>query len=134
MGSFKTKLVATMLAYGCTMGAILGAILFYAFPEFYPSWYLGILAFFLVIEPLIILYVERQSNTATSRQLANTYMMTKVIKTVASLTFITIYALTVKEEVKSFVLTFMILYLLFLAVETILFTRIEKRLKEKKEQ
>ncbi len=133
MNSFKTKLVATMLAYGCMIGAALGAILFYAFPAFYPSWYLGILAFFLVIEPLIILFVERASNVATSKQLANTYMMTKVIKTVASLTFIAVYAIAVKEEVKSFVLTFMILYMLFLAVETILFTRIEKRLKEKQQ-
>lgn len=133
MNSFKTKLIASMLAYGCTIGAALGAILYYVFPTFYPNWYLGILAFFLVVEPLIILFVEKSSHTSTPKQLLNAYMLTKVIKTVASLMFIAIYAIAVKEEIKSFVLTFMILYMLFLAVETILFTRIEKRLKEKQQ-
>lgn len=134
MNSFKAKLVATMLAYGCVIGAILGSILYYIFPSFYPSSYLGILAFFLIVEPLIILFVEKSSHSASPKQLLNVYLMTKVIKTVASLAVIAIYAIAVKENVKSFVLTFMILYMLFLAVETILFTRIEKRLKEKQNE
>lgn len=134
MNSFKSKLVATMLAYGCVIGAGLGAILYYVFPSFYPSSFIWILLFFLVVEPLILLFVEKSSHTANPKQLLNAYLMTKVIKTVATLAVIAIYAIAVKENVKSFVLTFMILYMLFLAVETILFTRIEKRLKEKQNE
>lgn len=130
---FKAKLIASILAYGCIVGGTLGAILYYVFPAFYPSWYLGILIFFLCIEPLIVLFVEKSSHTATPKQLLNTYMMTKVIKTVASLMLIAIYAIAVKEEIKSFILSFMILYMLFLAIETMLFTRIEQRLKEKQQ-
>lgn len=135
MNSFKAKLVTSVLAYGLVMGAILGAILFYAFPPFYTNWYLAILAFFLIIEPLILLFVEQESRDADTnpKKLLNVYMMTKVIKTITVLGSIAIYGIAVKEGLKSFALTFFILYIIFLAIETFLFTRIEKRLKEKKQ-
>lgn len=135
MNSFKAKLVTSVLAYGLVMGAILGAILFYAFPSFYTNWYLAILAFFLIIEPLILLFVEQESRDADTnpKKLLNVYMMTKVIKTITVLGSIAIYGIAVKEGLKSFALTFFILYIIFLAIETFLFTRIEKRLKEKKQ-
>lgn len=135
MGSFKATLITSVLAYGLIAGAIVGAILFYTFPAFYTNWYLAILAFFLVAEPLILLFVEHESKGADAnpKKLLNAYMMTKVIKTIAMLASIGIYAIAVKENLKSFALTFFILYIIFLAIETFLFTRIEKRLKEKKQ-
>lgn len=129
----KAKLVTYILAFGLIIGALIGLLLNYVFPQYYPNWYEGILLFFIVIESLILIYVESASRKVTSRQMLNTYMLTKVVKVFASLIFIGAYMIAVGENKKSFVLIFMIFYLLFLAFEAMLFLRIEKRLKKKQE-
>lgn len=134
MNSFRTKLITSVLGCGFIIGAVVWAVLTYAFPAYYTSWFFGILAFFLIIEPLTILYIENESRTARDRQLVNSYMLTKVVKTVVVLGFILVYyAVVGKENLKSFVVTLLIFYFLFLVVETFFFTKIEKRLKEKKQ-
>ena len=135
MNSFRTKLIAGILGYGCVLGAVVGAVLYYGFPAYFTNWYYGILAFFLVVEPLVLVYIENESRTATDRQLVNSYMLTKVVKTVAVLGLIVIYyAVVGRENLKSFVIVLLIFYFLFLVVETFFFTKIEKRLKEKQQQ
>lgn len=129
----KAKLVTYILASGLIIGALIGLLLYYVFPQFYPNWYEGILLFFIVIESLILAYVESCSRRVTSRQMLNSYMLTKVVKVFSSLIFIGAYMIIVKEDKKSFVLIFMIFYLLFLALESVLFLQIEKRLKKKQQ-
>ncbi len=131
MDFFRAKLIILLLAYGLIVGALVGALLYYVFPQYYPQWYEGILLFYLILEPLVLVYVESSSRRVTQRQMLNTYMLTKVFKIFAALIFVGAYAIIVKENIKSFVLTFMIFYLLFLAIESFLFLKIEKRLKNK---
>ncbi|MBD8389380.1 hypothetical protein [Dysgonomonas sp. BGC7] len=131
MDFFRAKLITLLLAYGLIVGALVGALLYYVFPQYYPQWYEGILLFYLILEPLVLVYVESSSRRVTQRQMLNTYMLTKVFKIFAALIFVGAYAIIVKENIKSFVLTFMIFYLLFLAIESFLFLKIEKRLKNK---
>ncbi len=133
MDFFKAKLITSLLAYGLIMGALVGALLYYVFPQYYPNWYEGILIFFLLLESLILIYVESASRRVTQRQMLNTYMLTKVVKVFASLIFVLVYAKAVGESIKSFVLVFMIFYLLFLGFELFLFLKIEKRLKNKQQ-
>jgi len=133
MDFYKAKLVTSILAFGLIMGALVGALLYYVFPQYYPNWYEGILLFFLLLESLILIYVESASRRVTQRQMLNTYMLTKVVKVFAALIFIGVYAIAVKENIKSFVLVFMIFYLLFLGFEAFLFLKIEKRLKNKQQ-
>lgn len=122
-----------MLAFGLIIGALIGALLYYYFPQWYPNWFEGILLFFLGIESFILIYVEASSRKVTQRQMLNTYMLTKVVKVFAALIFVGAYAIAIKESIKSFVLIFMIFYLLFLGMESILFLQIEKRLKKKQQ-
>lgn len=133
MDFFRAKLVASMLAFGLIIGALIGALLYYYFPQWYPNWFEGILLFFLGIESFILIYVEASSRKVTQRQMLNTYMLTKVVKVFAALIFVGAYAIAIKESIKSFVLIFMIFYLLFLGMESILFLQIEKRLKKKQQ-
>lgn len=133
MDFFKAKLITSVFAFGLIVGALIGMLLYYQFPQYYPHWYGGILAFFLILETLIISYVVSASKKVTQRQMLNTYMLTKVVKVFAALIFVGAYAIVVKENIKSFVLIFMIFYLLFLAMESMLFLKIEKRLKNKQQ-
>lgn len=134
MDSLRFKLLSILWAYGLIVGAIMGLILVYFLPQYYTHWYPGLLFFFLIFETAIVIYAESQSKKATARQLSNAYMLTKVVKVFAALILVGIYAGIVKEGIKSFVLIFMLLYILFLAIETHLFTRIEKHLKKEKEK
>jgi len=131
MDFFKAKLITLLLAFGLITGAAIGAILYYVFPQYYPQCYEGILIFFLLIESLILIYVESASRKVTDRKLLNAYMLTKVVKIFAAIIFILAYIKAVGEDIKSFVLVFMIFYLLFLGFEAFLFLKIEKRIKKK---
>ncbi len=131
--NFKAKLIISLIVFGVVVGALVQAFLKYQFPQYYPNWYEGILLFFLLLESFILLYVESASRKATQRQMLNTYMLTKVVKIFAALIFVGAYKLVVNESMKSFVLIFMIFYLLFLAFESFLFLRIEKHIKKKQQ-
>lgn len=134
MNSLRFKLLSILWSYGLIVGAILGLVLVYLLPQYYTNWYPGLLFFFLIFETAIVVYVESYRKKATARQLSNAYMLTKVIKVFTALILVGVYAAVVKEGMKSFVLIFMLLYILFLVVETHLFTRIEKHLKKEKEK
>ncbi|NDW19375.1 hypothetical protein D0T53_10690 [Dysgonomonas sp. 216] len=134
MDMFKAKLITLLVAFTFVCAAILGALLFYVFPQFYPGWYFEIVFFFLILETALISFIESVSRKTTSRKMVNMYMLTKVVKMLLSLIFITIYVLVVKENIKNFVLTFIIFYVLSIVMETFLFSKIEKRLKESNNQ
>jgi len=129
MDLFKAKLITTLVAFGLVAGAAIGALLYYVFPQFYPNWYFEIVFFFIVLESALMSFVVSSSKTSSSKKMVNVYMLTKVIKVIVSLIFITIYALAVKENIKSFVLVFISFYVLYIIAETYLFSKIEKRLK-----
>lgn len=133
MNFFRAKLISSVLAFGLITGGLLGALLYFQLPDYYPNWYEVIVIFFLALESFIIGFVESTSHKATQRQLLNTYMLTKVIKVFASLIFVGVYALVVEEGIKNFVLIFMLFYLLYLGIESFLFVRIEKQLKKKQQ-
>lgn len=131
MDSFRTKLITILIAFGLVAGGGIGALLYYVLPQFYPNWYLGIVFFFLITESLLIAYVVKSSQTATQKKMVNIYMLAKVVKMILALFFIAIYALTVKENIKSFVVVFIVFYGLYLGIETYMFSKIEKYMKEK---
>ena len=126
---FRSKLIVIVIAVGLLIGACVGGILYFVLPTFNANWFAGILLFFIILEILMVMLVERYSRKKDKKQLLNIYMLTKVLKLIASLIFITICILVAKVDIKSFVAVFLALYLLFLAAETLLFTRIEKQIK-----
>jgi hypothetical protein len=132
MDSFWAKLIFIFVVLGLIIGGGIWALLHYVFPAYYPDWYGAILLFFLIVEILIITYVYLQSRKKEKPQkMVNVYLLTKVVKMLLALTFVTVYVLAVKEQVKNFVLVFMIFYIVFLAIESRLFIQIEKHLKKK---
>jgi len=120
-----------MIAFGCIISACIGAGLYYFYPAFDWNWFAGIVIFFLILEPLIMSLVESSSHKKEKKQMVNIYMLTKVIKVIASLIFIAVYVLAVKENVKVFVAVFILFYLMYLICETALFMKVERHLKEK---
>lgn len=131
MNIFKTKLITSIIAFGLIISGAIGVGLSYFLPTFDWNWFVGLSLFYLVIESLVVSLVEKCSQKKDKKQLVNMYMLTKVIKVITSLIFITVYVLTVKENIKAFVAVFILFYLLYLIAETFIFMKIEKRIKEK---
>ncbi|MFT4168999.1 MAG: hypothetical protein QM653_07780 [Dysgonomonas sp.] len=133
MDVFKTKLITYTVASGLLISGCIGLGLYYFFPTLIDwDWYTGIVLFFLIIETGIMLYVNSASQTKEKKQMVNVYMLTKVVKMLVSLIVIGIFAFNHKEHLKGFIAVFILFYLLYLAVETSLFVKIEKHIKEKK--
>lgn len=127
-----TRLKLYIISFGLIISACIGGGLYYMQIPFDWNWFVGIVIFFLCLEPLIVSLVVSGSRKKDKKQMVNMYMLTKVIKVLASLVFIAIYVLAVKENIKIFVTVFIMFYLLYLIVETLLFLNLEKQLKEKK--
>ncbi len=133
MDVFKTKLITYTVACGLLISGCIGLVLFYAFPTLINwDWYVSIVLYFLIIESGIMLYVNSASETKDKKQMVNVYMLTKVVKILLSLVVIAIFAFNYKDQLKGFIIVFILFYLLYLAVETSLFVKIEKHIKEKK--
>lgn len=132
MNSFRSKLITTLVAFGLIVSAIIGFGVLQFLPTFDMNWFVGIVLFFLIFEPIVISIVENSSRKKTQNQMVNIYMLTKVIRIIPALSFITIYALADGRETKSFVVIFILLYFLYLIVETLMFMRIEKHVKSLK--
>lgn len=127
---FRNKIVCWTILIGI-MGSVLLGVLFSCLTDFfYVNWFLSSVFFFLIIESFSILYVEKKSHKVDSKKLVNTYMLSKLVKILLSLSFVTVYAIAVKENIKHFVLQFISLYFLFLAIEVYMFIKIEKHLKK----
>nr|WP_297164610.1 hypothetical protein [uncultured Dysgonomonas sp.] len=131
MNIFKANLIIYVIAFGLLISGCLGLGLSYFLPTFNWNWFIGLAAFYLIIESIVVSMVETFSQKKDKKQMVNIYMLTKVIKIIASLIFITVYVVIVKENVKAFVAVFILFYLLYLIAETFIFMKIEKRIKEK---
>lgn len=131
MNLFKARLVTYIIAFGLIISACIGVGLYLVQPSFDWNRFAAIVIFFLMLEPMIMSLVENGSRKKNKKQMVNVYMLTKVIKVLASLIFIAVYVLAVKEDIKVFVTVFILFYILYLIVETLLFLNLEKHLKEK---
>ncbi len=112
-------------------GAAVACVLHYFFPGFSWNWFLAIFIFFLAVESLIINLAVNNSQKKDSKKLVNVYMLAKVVKIVLSLVFILIcFVIERTNGLKTFAVTFIGFYLLFLFAETYLLTRLEKHIKK----
>lgn len=131
MDLFKAKLLTYTIAFGLIISSVIGFGLSYLYPEFDLNWFFCIAVYFLVMETFLIYMTVTGGQKNEKKKMVNLYMLTKVIKVVTSLLFITVYILAVKQNTKIFVSAFILFYLTYLIAETFLFVNIEKHIKEK---
>lgn len=133
MNSFKARLFSGLIGYSLLVGVIIAIILHSYFPGFSWNWYLGIFIFFMVVETFILNLVEKNSHSEDKKRLVNIYTLTKVIKIVLSLIFVlTYYIIERTNNLKMFIIIYIVFYILFLIAETFLFTRVEKHIKNER--
>jgi hypothetical protein len=129
--SFRLKLILNLILWGVLGGAIIGLPLFRFLPSYYSPLFLEMLLGFIVLETLIISWVELKSRSTSDKKLALTYLGIMVVKMLLALMVIVTYALLAQSGIRAFSLTFISLYLLFLGLESWTFIKIEKNLKKR---
>ena len=131
MNEFTKKLVLTTTVFGIILSILVSCVTLSIIPSFSICWLIGTCLFFLLLEIGLILYIVKISNKKNNdKKLANSYLLTKVVKIFLSLFIIAFYLLQVKTEVKTYLVLFAVLYFCYLILESILFIQIEKRLKK----
>lgn len=102
-------------------------------PEYYFEAYPFIPVYFYILGLLSLLMFDAYKRFPPQKVLL-LYMAMKVMKMILSLILILIYCMIVHEEIKSFLLTFVSFYLVYLIVETSFFFKMNGvRKKEKQE-
>jgi hypothetical protein len=127
MESLKNKYIAGLVILNALL--VLGLLLCrtFIFSDVRPFVWSGIAIVFLFLyELMLILITGKKSDTISPRKSINLFLGLKVGKILLSLLFITVYALAIKIELRSFVLVFVALYFIYLLFDTIYLTKNEK--------
>ena len=131
MGSHKNKYILYLSALNGLLIALLiaGGKNIFEYGQSIGGIAIAIALFFLY-ELFVILGTEKISKAINSRQSVNLFLAFKAGKIILSLFFIAIYAITVKVELKRFILVFIILYFIYLFFDTVYLVSREKKNKK----
>jgi len=126
MKRIKTTFILTLVALTVILFAA-GAM----FPQIFISatvhlWINISLLLFFVIELVMILIIFKPDTKNRPSQSVTIFMGLKVGKMLLSICFITIYILSIKIENKRFLTVFILLYLIYLILETIFLMKRQK--------
>ncbi|GHT63850.1 hypothetical protein FACS189451_11010 [Bacteroidia bacterium] len=103
------------------------------FPDMKPVWWtIGAIVFFFLSELATVLIVDQKSKTLSAQQSVNLLMGLKAGKILLSVFFVLIYAVAVKIEIKTFIMAFVLLYLIYLVFDTLYLLGREKEAKKEK--
>lgn len=97
-------------------------------------WCFAIIVLLAIYEATAIRLVHKKINGSRPQQVVNLYMALKTIKILLFVGTIMIYALAVKVETKRFVLVAVVVYLIYLLLDTLSLSSIEKRKKRHEKQ
>ena len=128
MESLRKKYILILAAVTLAL-----VVVFIKFPNIIPfGWAIGSVIFFFLYELASILIIDKKGNTISARQSINLLGGLKIGKILLFLFFLAIYWIIEKTEMKSFLLVFFMIYLIYLIIGTLYLTSREKKAKEKK--
>lgn len=130
----KYCLILTLLTLFSGVGCAL--LLRYVWPEYYFSSYPFIPIYFYVFGFIFIYLFERIRKNIQQKTLI-LYASIRMMKLMVSIIVLVIYGLLIRDQIKEFLFTFIVFYLIYLIFETLFFFSFEnkeaKRLKAEKD-
>ncbi len=108
------------------LGVTLGGLLYTIWPNHYFRWYPSIPVFYWIMGLAMAFFLDRVKKKHGD-MIVTIYMIVRLCKFIIALTFLWLYATLVEEHVKSFGLTLMLFYFIYLVLETYTFYLYEKR-------
>ena len=130
--NIASNLVLSLLKWAVVFGIVIGVALYFLIPSYYAQWFPAIFGLMALLEVFLVVWVEKLSRQASGQGLVHVYMAISLGKMMFAVGVIALYAFLVGKEVKAFALDFVLVYLLFLVLESWTFVKLEKYLKEKR--
>lgn len=94
-------------------------------------WLLSGVGLLAIYECFTIFVVNKSMASENPRRQLNVYLATKVGRIFLALLYAVVYLFAVKQEIKIFVLVFVLIYFVYLLFDTLLLTSWEKEMKKK---
>lgn len=131
------KLVRHFIIVHTVMLFVVGFGVWFVLERFFPDMlidaYFVIPAFFYVAG-LVLIVVLRRMPKNQPRQMVNLYMLLRVIKMLAALGIVAIYWFLDRAQIRSFATIFAVFYLIYLIIETYIYSKMEIFLKMKEKE
>lgn len=131
------KLVRHFIIVHTVMLFVVGFGVWFVLEKFFPDMlidsYFVIPAFFYVAG-LVLIVVLRRMPKNQPRQMVNLYMLLRVIKMLAALGIVAIYWFLDRAQIRSFATIFAVFYLIYLIIETYIYSKMEIFLKMKEKE
>lgn len=122
----KWRLTGLITFINVVLGVALGGLLYTIWPSHYFRWYPSIPLFYWVMGLAMAFFLD-QVKKKHGDMIVTIYMIVRLCKFLIALVFLWFYATLIGEHVRSFGLTLMLFYFIYLVLETYTFYLYEKR-------
>lgn len=134
-GRLKIKLFALITFINVAIGVIVGELLCAIWPESYFEWYPSIPIFYWIMALAMVFFLDKVKREKGDVSVT-TYMLVRCCKLLMACIFLLVYASYVGTQLRSFGLTLMIFYFIYLILElyTVYLYEKKRMKREEKEQ
>lgn len=131
MSRLELRLMALITGINVTVGVALGVLLYLLWPNHYFKWYPSIPAFYWIMGLAMAYFLDRAKRNHQD-MIVTIYMIVRICKFIIAVAFLWLYVVMVGEYVRTFGLTLMLFYFIYLILETYTFYLYEKRRMKKR--
>jgi len=116
----RTLIIATLIV------VVASLILFASLPAWhYPPVYPFLVAFFF-ITTLVVYHFMLKSLESRPARFINVFLLTTMLKLIAFMTFMVVYALLNREVARPFIIAFFVLYIIYTSIEVVSLLKVNK--------
>ncbi len=131
MNIVKRNYLLLSLLLTALLAGVGGSVFFHLFPGYYFACYPLIPVFFFVVG-LLGLNVTEGCRKRAPQRLAQVYLLTRMAKLVLTILVMIAYGVAAKDDLRAFLLTFIVNYVVYLIYDSWFFFHVEAGLKMKK--
>lgn len=131
MSRLELRLMGLITGINLTVGIVLGGLLYLLWPDHYFKWYPSIPIFYWLMGLAMAYFLDRAKRNHED-MIVTIYMIVRICKFIVALAFLWLYVVFVGEFVRTFGLTLMLFYFIYLVLETYTFYLYEKRRMKKR--
>lgn len=131
------KLIRRFLIVHTIMLFVAGFGVWYILKTFFPQTLIDayfVVPLFFYVTGLAFIFIMMKMPKDKPKEMVNTYMLLRVVKVFIGVIILTFYWFLDKEQIRSFAIIFIIFYLIYLVVETYIYTKMEMFLKQEQKK
>lgn len=116
---------------------VAGFGVWYILKTFFPQTLIDayfVIPLFFYVTGLAFIFILMKMPKDKPKEMVNAYMLLRVVKVFIGVIILTFYWFLDKEQIRSFAIIFIIFYLIYLVVETYIYTKMEMFLKQEQKK